>query len=212
MNEASSRLLEQTPENIAGHLVQRAHLKDGLPEIFVGTFFLLVAPLDWMGQNINGAPMAAKAAYAANILLSMILGMSLPWLIKWVRRRFLVEREGYVRLKSAKRQVTYILLVAAAIFALSLVAALWLKLPNLDRWILAALGLYVGAVWAFIGQTLRFRIVAAISAATGILLAFTALSMQLCLAIFFGMSGLITLLSGLVVFIRFMRLPIEAGE
>ena len=212
MNETSSRLFEEAPEKIAGRLVQRAHLRDGLPEIFVGTFFLLAAPLDWMGQNINGAPMAAKAAYAADILLSMILGMSLPWLIKWVRRRFLVEREGYVQHKSGKRQVTRILLVAAAIFVLVLAAALWLKLPNLDRWILAALGLYVGAVWAFVGQTLRFRIVAAISAATGILLAFTALSMQLCLAIFFGMSGLVTLLSGLVVFLSFMRLPTEAGD
>lgn len=212
MNEASSRLLEQTPEVIASRLVQRAHLRDGLPEIFVGTFFLLAAPLDWMGQNINRAPIAAKAAYAADIVLSMILGMSLPWLIKWVRRRFLVEREGYVQHKSARRQIAHILLVAAAIFVLLLAAALWLKLPNLDRWILAALGLYVGAVWALVGQTLRFRIVAAISGATGILLAFTALSMHLCLAIFFGMSGLVTLLSGLVVFFSFMRQPGEAGE
>jgi hypothetical protein len=36
--------------------------------------------------------------------------------------------------------------------------------------------------------------------------------MHLCLAIFFGTSGLVTLLSGLVVFISFMRKPAESGE
>jgi hypothetical protein len=36
--------------------------------------------------------------------------------------------------------------------------------------------------------------------------------MHLCLAIFFGISGLVTLLSGLVVFLSFMRLPVETGD
>jgi len=212
MNETSSRLLEESPDAIARRLLQKAHTQDGLPEMCVGLLFLLAAPLNWMSSQLDGSSMAFKDAYVGVYVLWLLLAVSIPWLIQWMRRRFLVEHEGYVALKSNKRTLIRILLVGAVVCIFLGFAALWLKLPGLDRWILAALGLFVCAVWSLIGQTLRFRIVGALNAATGILLALNGLSIEISLGIFYGVSGLASLLSGLVVFIRFLHLPIEAGE
>jgi len=43
MNDTSSRLLEETPEQIAGRLMQKAHNQDGLPEIATGLILLTFA-------------------------------------------------------------------------------------------------------------------------------------------------------------------------
>jgi hypothetical protein len=212
MQELSSRLLVENPDEIAKRLLLKAHTRDGLPEMFVGLLFVLAAPLNWMSSNLDRSSMGFKGSFVAGYVGWLLLAVSIPWLIKWARRRFLVEQEGYVQLKSSKRMVIRILLVAAVVCMLLGAAALWLKPPGLDRWILAALGLFVCAVWSLIGQTLRFRVVGALNGATGILLAFNGLSIEISLAIFFGVSGLASLLSGLVVFIRFMRKPIRPGE
>jgi len=212
MNDASSRILEESPDVIAGRLLRKAHIQDGVPEMSVGLLFLLAAPLNWMSSHLDRSSTGFKAAYVAGYVLWLLLAVSIPWLIKWMRRRFLVEHEGYVELKSNKRTLIRILLVAAVVCIFLGAAALWLRPPGLDRWILAALGLFVCAVWSLIGQTLRFRIVGALNAATGILLAFNGLSIEISLAIFYGVSGLASLVSGFFVFIRFMHKPIETGE
>lgn len=212
MNDASSRLLEENPDVIAMRLLRKAHTQDGLPEMSLGLLFLLAAPLNWMSSHLDRSSMAYKDAYVASYVLWLLLAVSIPFLIQWTRRRFLVEQEGYVHLKSSKRSVIRILLAAALVCIFLGAAALWLKLPGLDRWILAALGLFVCAVWSLIGQTLRFRMVGALNAATGILLAFNGLPIEISLGIFYGVSGLASLVSGLVVFIRFMQKPIESGE
>lgn len=178
----------------------------------VGLLFLLAAPLNWMSSNLDRSSTAFKDAYVASYVLWLLLAVSIPFLIQWTRRRFLVEHEGYVELKSSKRTVIRILLVAALVCILLGAAALWLKLPGLDRWILVALGLFVCAVWSLIGQTLRFRIVGALNAATGILLALSGLSIEISLAIFYGASGLTSLVSGVIVFTSFVHKPIETGE
>jgi hypothetical protein len=49
-------------------------------------------------------------------------------------------------------------------------------------------------------------------AATGLVLAFVAVSLPLGFAILFGFQGILAVISGSVVFLQFMRRPFEPGE
>ncbi len=204
--------LQGTPEVIASRLIQKAHLRDGLPEIAVGLLFLLAASFNFMSASLPGASTGLKIAFLADLGLFVVLSVGTPWLLKWVRRQFLVEREGYVRQKANRRNLVQILVGGLIVFFVVLFTALFIRLPHMDSWVVAGTGLFVGGVWAFIGKSPRFVASGLLSAATGIALAFARISVENRLGIFFAVVGILALLSGCVVFVRFIRQPREAGE
>jgi|ERR1035437_2799906 hypothetical protein len=212
MQDTSSSFLQGTPDAIASRLMQKAHLRDGLPEILVGLLFLLAAGFNFMSASLPRASTGLKIAFLADIGLFVVLSVGTFWLLKWVRRQFLVEREGYVRQKTNRPKLARILVGGLIVFFLVLYAALFMRLPNMDNWVLAGTGLYVGAIWAFIGRSRRFVVSGLLDAVTGIALAFARISVENRLGILFTVMGIVALLSGCVVFVRFIRQPREAGE
>jgi multidrug transporter EmrE-like cation transporter len=58
----------------------------------------------------------------------------------------------------------------------------------------------------------RFVIGGVLMAATGVVLAISGVAMGVGFAILVGCAGLATMVSGSVVFFRFMRQPVEADE
>jgi hypothetical protein len=212
MNEASSRLLEETPEQIAGRLMQRAHNQDGLPEIVIGLLFLLTAGLDWVQMVSRPRSVAYVAAILGLAILLPILMLGSPWAIKRLRRHYLVARLGYVEFKPVRWKRFWVVFGIAYVAAFVGAFAFQSAPPPPDSWVLAATGVVGGALMAFAGRLPRYFIGGMLMAAAGIVVAASRVPMVKGFAMLFGFAGLLSLLSGCVVLFLFMRKPAEGGE
>lgn len=199
------------PNILARQLIQRAHNRDGLPEIVLGLGFLLVAGLTYAQVMLPRESMGFKAAVLTLATVFPLLCFGSPWVLRWVRRRYLIGRLGYVQPKPISRKdigmgVTVAVLMIVALFGIVP------RLSQPNRWILAGTGLFGGALAAFSGQLPRFVIGGLLMAATGIGVALSGVSLEAGFAILFGFPGILAVISGVVVFVRFVRGPIDPGE
>lgn len=199
------------PNSVAKRLIQRAHNRDGLPEIVVGVTFLLVAGLSYAQVVLPRESMGFKAAVLALSFLIPVLCFGSPWALKWVRRRYLIERLGYVQAKPMGRKQIGIGIMLAVLMTVALFGVVT-QFSQPDRWVLAGTGLFGGALAGLCGRLPRFVIGGVLMAATGIFVALYGVSLQIGFAILFGFQGILALISGGVVFLRFIRQPIETGE
>jgi hypothetical protein len=211
MAKSSSLPHAADPNAIAARLMQRAHNRDGLPEIAVGLSFLISSGLIYAQAVLPRGSIGFNAAVLAFPLMLALLIFGSPWLLKRVRRRYLIVREGYVDPKPmGRKQIALGVMLALVLIAALLVVVT--RLPQPDRWLLAGTGLAGGALWAGCGRLPRFVIGGVLMAAAGVLVAFSGVSLGAGFTILFGSLGLLTLVSGGVVFLRFIRQPIETGE
>ena len=199
------------PNVIAKRLMQKAHNRDGLPEVAVGVTFLLVAGLTCAQATLPRESVGFKAAVLAFALLIPLLCLGSPWALRQVRRRYLIGRVGYVQPKPIGRKqiaigVTLAVLMIIALFGIAP------QFSQPDRWVLAGTGLFGGTLAAFTGQLPRFVIGGLLMAVTGIGVALSSISLETGFAILFGLQGILALISGAVVFLRFIHGPIDAGE
>jgi len=181
---------------------------DGRPDD--GWIFLFVGALSFAQALLPRESTGFMAAVLVLALVTPVLCIGAPQALKWVRRRYLIERVGYVQNKPiGLKQILYgIVIVVLMALVLFVIAP---RLSHPDAWLLAGAGLFGGALMAGRGRSLRFIIYGVLIAATGVLLAFIGVSSEVGNAIMFGLIGLVTLLSGSVVFLRFIRQPIETG-
>jgi hypothetical protein len=199
------------PNAIAKRLIQRAHNRDGLPEIAVGLTFLIVGILSYAQVLLPRDTIGFKAAVVGLALLIPVLCIGSPRGLTWVRRRYLIERVGYVEPKPICRKQIGVGITVAVVTAVVLFGIVT-QFSTPDRWVLAGTGLFGGALAALSGQLSRFVIGGVLMAATGIAIAFSGVSLQIGFAILFCLQGLLALISGGVVFLRFIRQPIEPGD
>jgi hypothetical protein len=196
---------------MATRLMQRAHNRDGLPEIAAGFIFLLASGWIYAQVVLPRGSTGFKAAVIAFPLLLTFLIFGSPWVLKRVRRRYLIERSGYVEHKPMGRKQIGIGIMLALLMAVALFGVVP-RLSQPDRWLLAGTGLFGGALTAFCGRLPRFVIGGVWMAAAGVLVAFSGVPLEAGFTILFGFYGLAALVSGGVVFLRFIRQPGEAGE
>ena len=199
------------PSAIAKRLIQRAHNRDGLPEIATGVSLLLVAGLCYAQVMLPRESMGFKAAVLALSLLIPVLCFGLLWALRWVRRRYLIGRLGYVQPRPIGRKQIGIGVALAVLMTVALFGVAP-QLAQPDRWVLAGTGLFGGALVALCGQLPRFVIGGLIMAATGICVGLSGASLEIGFAILFGFQGILALISGGVVFLRFIREPVETAE
>jgi hypothetical protein len=200
---------------MAKRLIQRAHNRDGLPEIAVGLIFLFVGALSFAQALLPRESTGFMAAVLVLALVTPVLCIGAPQALKWVRRRYLIERVGYVESKpiGAKRMGMGIgLAVAVAVVAAVALFGAVTRFAQPDRWVLAGTGLLGGALAVLSGQLPRFVVGGVLMAVMGAVIAFSGVSLQIGFAMLFGFTGLLALVSGGVVFFRFMRQPAESGE
>ncbi len=198
------------PSCIAQRLMQQTHTRDGLPEIAVGVTFLAMAGLNYALAILPHRSTAFVLAVVALALFMPAWIFAMPWALRQVRRRYLIEREGYVEPAPAGRKPIAIGITVAVVVAVA-IAIMTRGVAQPDRWLLAGTGVF-GGVLAFVsGRLLRFGIIGALMSATGLCLAGFDVPLTLGFAILFGVAGLLSLISGSVVFARFLRQPIETG-
>ncbi|MEX2304238.1 MAG: hypothetical protein WD733_25060 [Bryobacterales bacterium] len=199
------------PNAIGQRLLQRAHVRDGLAEIYAGALFLLLAGLISAQLLLPRDSMGFRAAVLASSFLIPVLGVSAKWVLKRVRGRYLIERWGFVENKLIDRKQIGLGILFAALVGLLLFGVVP-RLSQPDFWLLAGSGVFGGAILAWGGRLPRFVIEGAVMATTGVLVAFSSLELDTGFAILFGFQGLMILATGCVVFLRFIRQPIEPGE
>jgi hypothetical protein len=212
MNDDSPRLLEESPDAIACRLMQKVHNQDGLPEIAIGLIFLTTAALQWLQVAFPFGSFVYKyAALGLGILVpALILGSQ--WAIKTVRRKFLIERVGYVELKAVNRKLFWTVFGIAFLVACAMTFAIAARSVPPRSWLLATTGLSGGILSVYAGRLPRYVIGGVLMAAIGIVLGLIRISVEAGFTILFGFMGLLSLVSGCVVFSLFMRKPAAPGE
>jgi hypothetical protein len=212
MNSISSRLLEESPNAIACRLMQKAHNQDGLPEIAIGLTLLTAAGLQWLQVAFpHGSPQYEVAPLGLGILVpALILGSQ--WAIKTVRRKFLIERVGYVEYKPVNRKRYWTVFGIAFIIAGTITFAIGSRSVPSGSWLLAVTGICGGILAVQAGRLPRFIIGGTLMAATGIVTGLLRLPLGQGFTILFGSMGLLSLVSGSVVLLLFLRKPAVAGK
>ncbi|MGP8175243.1 MAG: hypothetical protein ACLP7O_11950 [Terracidiphilus sp.] len=227
MNDISHNIVNENPDAIANRLINKAEYRDGLQEIVIGLISLTFAGMAGLPAVFKGS-FGSMASLWGMMLLMSIIGFGSQWAIKKMRKRFLIGKVGYVKLKPVNRKRLGIrlgiilglsfVIAALAAFAMVKVAiathksvAHWGLFPPAG-WALVGTGIFAGAIMVFRVRLLRYVIGGVIMVAMGILLAFSRVSINLGLTILYGFAGLLALISGSVVFFLFLRQPAGTGE
>ena len=212
MNDISSRLLEETPKAIANRLIQKAQNQDGLPEIAIGLILLTTAGLQWLQfASPHESFVHKQGALGLGILVpALILGSQ--WAIKTVRRKFLIEKVGYVEFKPVNRKRFWTAFGIAFLVASALAFAIAARSIPPRGWLVAITGISGGILAIQAGRLPRFVVGGVLMAATGIVLCLIRVSLEVGLTILFGSMGFLSLVSGCMVFLLFMRKPAGSGE
>lgn len=194
-------------------MMQDVYLRDGLPEILVGVILFLAAAQSYtMATLLHGDLLVLKKILLlAWTFLVVSVTFSTGWLLRWLRRRYLISQSGYVKPKSkwSQRSLaltggTGLLVIAALLLARRVVPP-----PLLYRGLFIVIGVFVGGVEALVGRSPRFLAMGALTVACGILLAFSHLHLELRFTVFYGFTGAMALISGAIVLAHFLRANAE---
>ena len=180
---------------------------DGLVEIFVGVTFLIL-----------GFYFFLQAALPADSMILIILQMGFVVLligtifvsrffVNKIKIRLTYPRTGFVKFKAASRKQRVISAGLAMVIA-SLSISLFLSKSLSLNWIPATTGLIVGIVWLISAvrvSLLRFYLQSIASFLLGIGLSLSGMDTYPSLAVYYAGMGLILLISGCVILIRYLH-------
>lgn len=196
------------PDAAARRAMQRAHNQDGLPEIVIGVLFLAVAIVLWVPEVF---PRWGWAGPFGLILVSAVIGAS-PWIIKKLRRRYLIEQLGYVEFKPVNRKRIGIIFGLAFVIAVVTAVVVSKGAMPPSSWFVAGIGIGGGALAAYAGKIPRFVIGGVIMALVGIVVGLSRVSLGMGQAILYGVMGVLSLCSGVIVLVIFLRKQDEGSE
>ena len=195
------------PDAVARRLIQRAHHRDGLPEIYIGAVLLATALLLWLQiANPRGSFAYRSSSWGMMLLIAPMIGAA-HWVIKWVRRRFLIEKVGFVELKPLPRKLVVIATSVAFALAAAMAWAVYVHALPPGGWMVAGTGIAWGFLAAYAGRLPRYVVGGVLMAAGGICLGFSGVSFDMGSLILYGSMGILSLVSGSVVLLRFISAP-----
>jgi hypothetical protein len=210
MSDASKHPDWVDPNVIANRLLQRAHNRDGLPEIRIGLFFLMISGLSYAFVVLPKGTLGYGIAVLTFSFGLPVLFLGTKPLICWVRRQYLIQREGYVQYRPMDRKHLIIYIELGLTLAV-LLAILALVLPPLGSWYVACVGILVGLSMAICGRLPRLVFAGVLMALAGVPLAFIDIPVELGMAALFGFDGVVALLSGGVTLVHLLnQTPIGA--
>jgi len=212
MENASRRSAQADPDVLARRLMQRAHNRDGLPEIAAGLALLLTGGLNWIQVVCPPGSLGYRVAPLALGIGVPLVILSSQWAIKRMRSRYLIARIGYVEFKPANKKRLGVALAVAIAVAMALPVLILRHALPLDGWFLAGTGIACGILAAIAGRLPRFYVGGLLIAAAGFLAAFSGVQREVGFSLLFGFAGLLALLSGAVVFWRLIHQTAEPGE
>lgn len=203
----------EDPERLARRLIQRAWNHDGLPEIAVGLISLYVSGIfvlqllfEKRWQVFRGIPVA--------LVLLVPSGYLIRWAVRWIRARYLVKREGYVEMRprSTRQRMLAVSVGSLATIIMPIAIVEAFRGSFSPQWVLAVTGVFGGLLFPICGRAWRFVFFGAAFASTGVLLGVYDFGLEAGWAILYGVSGALTLISGVAVLLRFFRQTRETGD
>jgi len=198
------------PEIAAKRLIQKAHNRDGLPEMAVGVSLLLFAGLLAVESHLNKGTTAFKMVSLVAVFAIVAICSALPWMVKKLRQTYLIGIEGFVEPKPVPRsRIAVALLIAFGIAAIAALLAGEAHFRFPDQWMIAGTGLFMALIWSFGGRFRRFVLSGIAMGAVGVLLSLSPRPLDFNFAVLFSFAGLLTAISGVVVLLRFLRLVAE---
>src|SRR5580700_4359539 len=101
MNDISQNIADEIPDAIANRLMNKAEYRDGLQEIAIGVLILA-----FVGLTLSpvGFKLLIYKSFSWGGLLLIPIGFGSQWVIKKVRKRYLIEKVGYVKLKPVNQK------------------------------------------------------------------------------------------------------------
>lgn len=200
--------------------VKRYWFADGIGELAGGGLFLLLGAYFGIPQ-ILGENNLLSVLLQSSLVLVMIGGVFLVrWLVTALKTRLTYPRTGYVEYRVDKQHAVRTRTFAMAFAMLMAFLMVWLarSVQVIDSTVLVT-GVVVGAVFVILrGKSFgiqRFYVLGGISAVIGVVLAFSGLPNSYSLAVFYGLMGLVVMLSGGVVLLRYLKenpLPVEESN
>jgi hypothetical protein len=205
----------EDPKIAAERLMQRAYNSDGLPELTVGLIWLFFAGLMYATAVFPKGSPAFTASVLGFAFGCPLLGWTTPRFVKWVRGRYLTGRFGYVRPKRRERKVLWRGMLIGIGFACVLVGGS-LLFKKWDKWVLLVAASCAGAGQIGFGRWMgvpRFLVTGLFCALSGTALSLTDLPLDIAFSAWFGAIGLVEILCGGVVLLRFLaKSPATEGS
>ena len=199
----------EDPKLLGQRLLQRAWNRDGLVEIAIGLTFLMASGLIYASEVLPKRSAGQVAAILAFSFGLPALMWSTRTVIRMARRRWLVPRSGFVeylpiRYKPSLRALLIGVAVVIPVIPIIIFGSGSLLVPYTGL-LSALLAFEIGRR----GRMARTMALALVVAATAIVLAFVGFDMEFGFAILWGSQGVLWLISGAVVFARFLHEPME---
>jgi hypothetical protein len=200
------------PDAAARRLLHIANNRDGLPEIAIGTILLTNASLIWLQVAYPRGSLAYRSSWWGMMLLMLPMIGGSQWAIQWVRRRFPIEKVGYVELKPAPKSLLIIATSIAFVVAAAMAWAVYRRVLPPSGWMVAGTGIAWGLLAAYAGRLPRYVAGGVLMAALGICLGLSGVSYGKGSLILYGSMGILSLVSGCVVLLHFLRRPSEEAD
>lgn len=200
--------------------VKRYWFSDGIGELAGGGFFLLLGAYFGIPQFLSENNLLS-VMLQSSLVLVMIGGVFLVrWLVTALKTRLTYPRTGYVEYRVDRQHAVRTRTLAMAFAMVMAFLMVWFarSIQIVDSTVLVT-GLVVGAVFVILrGKSFgiqRFYILGAISAILGVALSFSGWQSGYSLAAFYGVMGLVVMISGGMVLLRYLKenpLPLEEAN
>ncbi|MGA2503790.1 MAG: hypothetical protein ABSG01_06835 [Anaerolineales bacterium] len=186
----------------------RYWLVDGVPELFVGFILFMAAIVYYFQESVPGS-LLSKILGIVSVFLVCGGGFGGRWIIQRIKEHTTYPRTGYLAYKSAwknKREV----MIASGLTALFIIFNVLILVTNTNTEHLGLVisGVLLGVLVIQAGYQSglhRFYVLAFLDFLTGAVLLVSGITVVLGLSLFFGLNGLIILISGSLVLWKYMR-------
>jgi hypothetical protein len=197
-------------DNHLDQVVQRTRqywFVDGIVELSVGGLFLILGLYFYL-QSILTAGSWLLVILQVGFVFLLVGSIYLNrLLVSKLKSRLTTPRTGYVSYKRASRRQRLVSMVIVGVIALINVL-LFLSTPLSLNWVPAISGLIVGSLWlisAYRVGLFRFYLQTILAYLVGAILFWTSLDLYQSLALFYGILGVILVLSGGITLTRYLR-------
>jgi len=200
--------------------VKRYWFKDGLGELVAGGMILLIG-LYFAGQEwLPGGSMGRTLLQSSLVLLVISGTLATRWLVNALKTRLTYPRTGYVEYEPGPKNTPSRRVFTAGIaISVSALLVMFGRSFGSFNWLPGFTGLLFGAVFIILRARSngvgRFYILGTFCIILGMALSFSGLPMGYSLGLFYGLTGIVSMLSGAITLLRYLRenpLPAETNN
>lgn len=190
--------------------VKRYWFKDGLGELVGGGMILLIG-LYFAGQEWLPEGSLGRTLLQSSLVLLVIGGaLAARWLVNTLKTRLTYPRTGYVEYEPGPKNTPSRRVFTAGIaISVSALLVIFGRSFGSFNWLPGFTGLLFGVVFILLRARSngvgRFYVLGTFCVILGMALSFSGLSMGYSLGLFYGLTGIVSMVSGGVTLLRYLR-------